>query len=75
MARALGAAAPQPEFGFEAPCYPYVNPEEAMSLRLIYRVERGKLDAGVTADPHAGRSHVAARRAWQQRLMQDLFAD
>lgn len=69
-----GAAAPQPEFGFEAPCYPYVNPGQAMSLRLTYRMERGELDARVTAKPHPGRAHVAARRAWQQRLMQDLFA-
>ena len=74
VARSLGAAGPQPEFGFEAPCYPYVNAEQAMSLRLTYRVQRGELDAGVTADPHPGPSHVAARRAWQQRLMQDLFA-
>jgi NADPH-dependent 2,4-dienoyl-CoA reductase/sulfur reductase-like enzyme len=74
VARVLGAAAPQPEFALEAPCYPYANPDEAMRLDLTYRVARGELDARVIAETQPARSHAAARRAWQRRLMQELFA-
>lgn len=74
VALALGAAARQPEFAFEALCYPYVNLEEAMRLTLTYRAERGQLDARTSADTQPARSYVAARRAWQQQLIHSLFA-
>jgi len=74
VARALGARAPEPApLQFDVPCYPYVNPEEALSLRLAYRVEKEALDARTIADTAPGRAHVATRQAWQKRLMQDLF--
>ncbi len=74
VARALGAKAPQAQpLQFDVPCYPYVNPEQALSLRMAYRVEKDAIDARAIADTHPGRAHVATRRAWQQRLMQDLF--
>lgn len=74
VARALGAAAPDPgALQFEAPCYPYVNAEQALSLRLAYRARGNALDVDVAADTGPGRAHAATRRAWQQRLMEELF--
>jgi NADPH-dependent 2,4-dienoyl-CoA reductase/sulfur reductase-like enzyme len=74
VARVLGAAAPDPgPLGFEAPCYPYVSAEQALSLRVAYRAEHEALDVKITADTSPARHHAATRRAWQQRLVQDIL--
>jgi sulfide dehydrogenase [flavocytochrome c] flavoprotein chain len=75
IARVLGARVPGPEpLSFEVPCYPYVNPAQALSLRLAYRVKNGAIDADVIADSGASKAHALARRSWQQRLLHDVLA-
>jgi hypothetical protein len=75
VAKTLGAKRiASPPLAFEAPCYPYVTREQAMSLRLRYRREKdADLDIEVTTDTRLDRAHVAARRAWQRGLMREIF--
>lgn len=79
MAKALGASgvATEPPTMFESPCYPYVSGEHALLLRIAYTLQRGdqepRVDARVDADSNPRAEYVAARRAWEQGLLEQIF--
>jgi NADPH-dependent 2,4-dienoyl-CoA reductase/sulfur reductase-like enzyme len=75
VARSLGARPPAAApLGFETPCYPYVSAEEALSLRIQYEATGNAPEARVAAQTEPAPEHAAARRAWQARLLDALFA-
>lgn len=78
MAKALGAQSAPGPVTFESPCYPYVNGEHALLLRLAYTLTRSTdgphVSAEVTADTNARADYVRQRRAWEQALLKRIFS-
>ncbi len=79
MAKAVSATGPEiePPTTFDSPCYPYVNGEQALLLRIAYALKRGNKEPRVEShvqtdtEPHA--KYVAQRAAWEHDLLQQIF--
>jgi sulfide dehydrogenase [flavocytochrome c] flavoprotein subunit len=79
MAKAIAATAPEiePPGTFDSACYPSVNGEQALLLRVTYAVKRGNKEPRVESrvqtdtEPHA--KYVAQRAAWEHDLLQQIF--
>jgi hypothetical protein len=78
MAKELGAQSAPGPATFESPCYPYVNSEHALLLRLAYTLTRStdgpQVSTDVTADTNARADYVGQRRAWERALLERIFS-
>jgi NADPH-dependent 2,4-dienoyl-CoA reductase/sulfur reductase-like enzyme len=79
MAKAIAVTGPkiEPPLTFDSPCYPYVNGEQALLLRVAYVVKRGneepRVESRVQTDTEPNAKYVAQRAAWEQDLLQQIF--
>ncbi len=77
MARALGAGRGSESATFESLCYPYVNSEQALLLRLTYALERTadvpRVSIDATTDTNPNAEYLRQRRAWEQALLKRIF--
>jgi len=58
---------------FQSVCYPYVSREEALELKLDYRVEGPRVESSVIVDTQPHRKYVGKRRAWQREALRQIF--
>ncbi len=79
MAKAVSATGREIELPatFDSPCYPYVNREQALLLRIAYALKRGneepRVESRVQTDTEPRARYVAQRAAWEQDLLQQIF--
>lgn len=78
MVKALGVGSASESAAFESPCYPYVNGEHALLLRLAYTLERAadgpRVSTDVTTDINPRADYIRQRRAWEQALLERIFS-
>ncbi len=77
MARTLGTRSASESASFDSLCYPYVNGEQALLLRLAYALERAadapRVNIDTTTDTNPSAEYVRQRRAWEQDLLKRTF--